>query len=382
MNPNVTIGEHAAMYVDAQVINWCKQMMNYPHTATGILLSGASMANITALNVARNSQVKHDIRHYGVQSTKGRMLLYCSTETHSCIQKATEVLGLGTDSVRKIPVNSQYQIDTSALVATIEQNLAAGHFPFCVVGNAGTVNTGAIDPLEDLALICERFGLWFHIDGAFGALAKLVPKYAPALKAIEIADSVAFDLHKWMYMPYEVGCVLIRNGEKHRNTFSVTPNYLLQEHRGLAGGPDPINNYGLELSRGFKALKVWMSLKEHGLVKYTNMIEKNISQAFYLSELIMQASNLELLSPVTLNIVCFRYIRKGMSTTALNDLNKELLIRLQEQGIAAPSSTLLEGKYAIRVCIVNQRTQQADIEYLVTETLRIGHEISSPPTSA
>ncbi|WP_052496235.1 pyridoxal phosphate-dependent decarboxylase family protein [Pedobacter lusitanus] len=375
MNPNVTIGEHAPMYVDQQVVNWCKQIMNYPESATGILLSGASMANITALNVARNSQLKLNIRKTGVKAVPGQLVLYCSAETHSCIQKAAEVLGLGTDAVRKIKTNSDYQININELVKAIEADLAEGFYPFCVVGNAGTVNTGAIDPLDELAAVCLKYNLWFHIDGAFGALAKLVPAYSARLKAIEKADSVAFDLHKWMYMPYEIACVLIKDNHAHRSSFAVTPEYLLQQERGLAGGPDPVNNYGMELSRSFKALKVWMSLKEHGLEKYAEVINKNILQAFYLEKLVQQADNLELLCPVNLNIVCFRYVHQGLSVNDLEELNKEIIIQLQEQGIASPSSTILNGIYAIRVCIVNQRTLQADLDLLIEEIIRIGDQL-------
>jgi aromatic-L-amino-acid/L-tryptophan decarboxylase len=372
MNPNVTIGEHASMYVDRQVVNWCKQMMNFPENATGILLSGASMANITALNVARNTQLAKPVRTKGIGVVAKPMRIYCSVETHSCIQKAAEACGLGTEAVRKIEVNDNYQIDTEALEIAIEQDLAQGFAPFCIVGNAGTVNTAAIDPIDKLLEISKKYNLWLHIDGAFGALAKLVPRFAPQLKALEEADSIAFDLHKWLYMPYEIGCVLIRNAAAHRDSFSVTPSYLLQEVRGLAGGLDPINNYGLELSRGFKALKVWMSLKEHGMRKYAEMIEKNIQQAFYLGHLIEQTQDLELLTPVTMNIVCFRFKKSEISEQQLNELNKELLIQLQEQGIASPSSTVLKNRYAIRVCIVNQRTRKADLELLVQETQRIG----------
>jgi glutamate/tyrosine decarboxylase-like PLP-dependent enzyme len=375
MNPNVGIGEHAAMYVDYQVVEWCKQMMNYPSTASGILLSGGSMANITALAVARNHQSGKDIRKDGLTKPGLYLTLYCSSETHSCIQKAAEVLGLGTDSVRKIPVDHNYRIDTIALVKTIEEDIVNGFTPFCIIGNAGTVNTAAIDPLQELLEIRDRFKLWLHIDGAFGALAKLVPEYEASLKAIEQADSVAFDLHKWMYMPYEVGCTLIRNSDAHRNTFAITPNYLLKHERGLAAGPEPMNNFGLELSRGFKALKVWMSIKEHGLEKYTDMIRQNIAQAYYLGELIGREDKLELLAPVSMNIVCYRYWKEGITREALNNLNKEIVMQLQEEGIASPSSTLLNDNYAIRVAITNQRSRKSDFELLVKETMRLGKKL-------
>jgi aromatic-L-amino-acid decarboxylase len=375
MNPNNAIGEHAAMYVELQVIEWCKQMMNYPPESSGILLSGASMANVTALTIARDHQLNLSVRQKGLRNVESKLVLYCSEETHSCVQKAVELIGLGTDSIRKISTDAGYRINTELLTASIEKDILDGFTPFCIVGNAGTVNTGAIDPIEEISAIAKKYNLWLHIDGAFGALAKMVPEYEEQLRYIEQADSLAFDLHKWMYMPYEIACVLVRDKQAHRNSFALTPSYLEPETRGLAGGPEPFNNYGPELSRGFKSLKVWMSLKEHGLEKYIAMIRQNIAQAFFLGQLVQQEEQLELLTPVTLNIVCYRYISEGLTNEKLNLLNKEILISLQEQGIASPSSTILKGKYAIRVAITNQRSRQSDFELLVRETLRIGNEI-------
>ena len=372
MNPNTAIGEHSAMYVDRQVVNWCKELMNFPSEASGILVSGGSMANITALTVARNSFGEEKIRQKGLKAASGQLLIYCSVETHSCIQKAAEIIGLGTDAVRKIGVNERFELDVQLLKAQLEEDLQAGFLPFCLVGTAGTVNTGAIDPMVDLLEISRAYGLWFHVDGAYGALGKLDPNYADALRAIEEADSLAFDLHKWLYVPYEVGCTLIRDAKKHRDSFAITPNYLLQEKRGLSGGLDSINNYGFELSRGFKALKVWMSIKEHGRAKYAAMIAQNNRHAAYLAELVEQNPYLELTAPLSMSITCFRMIQPGWGEEALQALNKEILLRLQEEGIASPSSTILNGKYTLRIANVNQRTQREDMDLLVREVLRIG----------
>lgn len=375
MNPNVTIGEHAPLYVDQQVVNWCKEMMGFPEDSSGILVSGGSMANITALTVARNSFADLNIRSRGLQEISSKMRLYCSEETHSCIQKAAEIIGLGTESVVKIPVNDRFEMNTSALETQIKADIDAGFIPFCVVGTSGTVNTGAIDPMQDLLEISRKYGLWFHVDGAYGALCKLDPVYAGRLKAIEQADSLAFDLHKWLYVPYEVGCTLIRDKAKHRASFAVNPNYLIQETRGLAGGPDSINNYGFELSRGFKALKVWMSIKEQGFVKYQQMIAQNNRQAEYLGELVGESEELELTAPISMSITCFRMIKEGYSEEELRSLNREILLQLQEQGIASPSSTILNGKYTLRVANVNQRARFEDMDLLVEEVLRIGRGI-------
>ena len=372
MNPNTAIGEHSAMYVDRQVVNWCKELMNFPSEASGILVSGGSMANITALTVARNSFGEEKIRQKGLKAASGQLLIYCSVETHSCIQKAAEIIGLGTDAVRKIGVNERFELDVEQLRAQLENDIQAGFHPFCLVGTAGTVNTGAIDPMVELLEISRAYGLWFHVDGAYGALGKLDANYADALRAIEEADSLAFDLHKWLYVPYEVGCTLIRDAKKHRDSFAITPNYLLQEKRGLSGGLDSINNYGFELSRGFKALKVWMSIKEHGRAKYAAIIAQNNRHAAYLAELVEENPYLELTAPLSMSITCFRMIQPGWGEEALQALNKEILLRLQEEGIASPSSTILNGKYTLRIANVNQRTQREDMDLLVREVLRIG----------
>ena len=377
MNPVVGIGEHSAMYVDEQVLAWCKTIIGFKESASGILVSGASIANLTALIVARNHYLGKNARKAGLKAVSGQLVLYCSSETHSCIQKAAEAIGLGSDAVKKISVNEHYQMNIEELKNTIREDLEKDLIPFCVVGNVGTVNTGAIDPLDEIIAVCRQFNLWFHIDGAFGALTKLVPEYSERLKGIEVADSIAFDLHKWMYMPYEIGCVLIKNAEAHKNAFAVSPNYLLNHERGVASGPESYSNFGLELSRGFKSLKAWMSFKEHGIEKYAYLIKQNIEQAHYLSDLIKQSPYLELITPVSMNIVCFRYSIEEASKQQLDILNKEIVMQLQEQQIATASSTFLKGQYTIRAAITNHRSKRSDFETLVKEVVRIGNELKS-----
>ncbi|MFZ1750825.1 MAG: pyridoxal-dependent decarboxylase, partial [Saprospiraceae bacterium] len=374
MNPNATIGEQSAMYVDLQVIQWCKEMMDFPKDASGMLLSGGSMATTTALIVARNHMIAL-VRKEGLQRASLRPVMYCSVESHSCVIKSAEVIGIGTEGLRMIKVHQDYTINLFLLEEAILKDIKSGYNPFCIVANAGTVNTGAIDDLKGLRALADKYDLWLHIDGAFGALAKLVPEYKEQLATIAFADSVAFDLHKWLYMPYEVGCVLIRNSEAHRNAFAIAPKYLLNHERGLAAGPDSLNNYGIELSRGFKALKVWMSIKEQGIKKYADQIEKNIHQARYLGALVRDQSALQLLAPISLNVVCYRYFNRALTQETLNFVNKEIVMILQEEGIASPSSTILDGIYAIRVAITNHRSLQEDFDILVTQTLRIAQEV-------
>jgi aromatic-L-amino-acid/L-tryptophan decarboxylase len=374
MNSNVTNGDHAAMYIDQQVIEWSKEMLGFPQTGGGMLVSGCSMANITAIVVARNAFNKN-IRAQGIEQ---KLVVYASVETHCSVQKAVEIAGIGAKGLRKIPVDKDFRMDINALQLQIAIDKKEGNLPFCIVANVGTVSTGAMDPLDELAAICKKEKFWLHIDGAFGALAKLAPAYKTQLKAIEIADSVAFDFHKWMYIPYEVGCILFKNKELQRNSFAITPPYLLRHERGLAAGPEGLNNYGIELSRGFKALKIWMSLKEHGIEKFSQLIQQNINQVLYLQTLIQKQPQLEMLTPVTLNIACFRYkpLKFNASVGELNRLNKEIVMQLHEKGLAAPSYTILDGNYVIRVANLNHRSTQSDFEVFVKEVIRLGDTIA------
>jgi len=372
MNCNVGIGDQAPMYVDQQVIDWCKQLMSFPPQSSGALVSSASVANLNALIVARNS-VSSSIRKSGINGQK-RMVIYASTETHSSIQKAAEIIGIGSDGVRKVKVDDKYEMDTVHLQELIEEDKKEGNIPFCIVANAGTVNTGAIDPLDKIFWICCKENLWMHVDGAFGALLKLLPEYEEQLDCLEFADSITFDLHKWMSIPYEAGVVLVKDADMHRKTFALQPDYISNNERGIAAGPELTSNFGFELSRNFKALKVWMSLKEHGLEKFARIIRQNITQAKYLTELIEQSEELELTAPTATNIVCFRF-NPQKDDVDLDKLNKEILMRLQESGIAAPSYTRLNGNYCMRVANVNHRTITNDFDVLLNEVIKIGNQV-------
>jgi glutamate/tyrosine decarboxylase-like PLP-dependent enzyme len=386
MNTNSgDLDHHSAIHVEKQVIDWFKEMLGFPTSASGLLTSGCSAANLIGLAVARNAKAGYDLRWEGIRVAPHKMVLYASQEIHSSIQKAVELLGLGSDALHYVPVNEYFQIDLEGLKAAIAQDRQEGHLPFCVVGAAGTANTGAIDDLDALADICHQENLWLHVDGAFGAWAALTPGARNQVVGMERADSLAFDLHKWMYLPYEIGCVLVRHEEEHRKAFSLTPVYLSREDdgRGLTGGDLPwLTDYGFQLSREFRALKAWMSLKEHGSRKYGRMIQQNIDQARYLAELIDATPELELVAPVTLNVVCFRYIGSGLGDAALDALNKEILVELQEQGIAVPSGTTIAGKYVLRVGHTNHRSRREDFDVLVREVIRIGQELAQPAVKA
>jgi glutamate/tyrosine decarboxylase-like PLP-dependent enzyme len=308
------------------------------------------------------------------------MVLYASQEVHSSIQKAVELLGLGSEALRLLPVNDFFQIDLQALKVAIDRDRGDGYLPFCVVGAAGTTNTGGIDDLDALSDLCQQENLWLHVDGAFGAWAALSPKAKRRVVGLERADSLALDLHKWMYMPYEIGCILVRHEAQHRNAFSLTPDYLAhgEGERGLSGVDLPwFSDYGFQLSRGFRALKAWMSLKEHGSRKYARMIQKNIDQAVYLGERVAASPELELSAPITLNVVCFRYVAPDLDDAALDELNKTIVVELQEQGVAVLTGTVIKGMYVLRVANTNHRSRREDFDVLVSEVIRIGRELTA-----
>jgi aromatic-L-amino-acid decarboxylase len=364
-------------YVELQVLDWCKEMLGYPLGAGGLLTSGCSASNLIALAVARNAGAGFDVRGEGLAGP--RLTIYCSAEAHSSLTKAVELLGMGTRSLRRVPTDDLLRIDVAALAGMVAQDRDDGLLPICVVGVAGTTNTGSIDDLPGLADFCEREGLWFHVDGAFGAWAAIAPASRHMVAGMERADSLAFDLHKWMNLTYPVGCVLVRDAQAQLRTFSLTPSYLAhgEGERGLTGVDVPwLSDYGFELSRGFKALKVWMALKEHGVDKFGRVIQQNIDQARYLAGLVTATPELELALTVALNIVCFRYVRSGLDDAALDQLNKDIELELQERGIAVPSVSTIGGRTYLHVAVANHRSRREDFDLLVREVVRLGEELA------
>ncbi len=374
--------EVASTHVELQLLNWLKEMLGYPAEASGLLVSGGSMANLVGLAVARNRAAAFDIRRQGISAIgEPRMIFYASSETHSSVRKAIELLGLGNESLRTVPVLDDFTMDVAALRAAITSDRQRGYHPACIIANIGTVNTGAVDPLPVLADIASSERLWLHADAAFGAFARLSPQSAALVDGLERADSLAFDLHKWLYVQYDCGCVLVKDSEAHRNTFSVLPSYIRSLDRGIASGPFNFSEYGVQLSRSFRALRAWMGLKSEGVQRYAEQIEQNIRQARYLTELVMQHPELELLAPTALNIVNFRFVAEGLDAAALDELNAEILMTLQERGIAAPSSTVLNGKFSLRVAICNHRSRRDDFDILVESVVAIARGLTGKVAS-
>ena len=377
MNPNAAGAEQAAFYVETQVLEWFREMMGLPAGASGLLVSGGSMANLVGLTVGRDRRAGGDVGRDGLRALQP-LRVYCSSETHNSVDKAMGVLGLGASSLVRIPVDDAFRIDVAALKRAIASDRANGARPVCIIGNAGTVNTGSIDDLHALRAIADREQAWFHVDGAFGALAMLPESTRPLVAGLETADSLAFDLHKWMYMPYEAGCVFIRRAEDHRGIFAPAASYLAKDTRGIAQGTDWFSDRGIQLTRGFRALKIWMSLKEHGVDKYARLIEQNVEQARYVDALIRNEPELEILAPTALNIVCLRY-RGSVPEDQLDEVNREILLRIQEGGFAVLSPTRLKGRYTLRIAITNHRSRTQDLHDIVTELLRLGRLVGGSP---
>ena len=366
-------------YVEMQVVDWCRELLGFPPGTSGLITSGCSSSNLIGLAVARNTMAGYDLRAEGMHVAGKQMTLYCSDEVHSSVQKAVELLGFGNNALRRVPVNDSLQIDIAVLRQMIAADRAKGCHPVCIVGAAGTTNTGAIDDLNALADICAEEMCWFHVDGAFGAWAAIAPEYRHLVAGMERADSLAFDLHKWMYLAYPIACVLVRDASRHRHAFSLTPTYLAhgEGDRGLTGVDVPwLSDYGFELSRGFLALKAWMTIKEQGIEKFGRLIGQNIDQAHYLAMLVQDSPDLELALPVSLNIVNFRYVRPGLAGDRLDVLNKEIEVQLQEQGVAVPSIVSIHGRKYLHVAITNHRSRREDFELLVREVIRIGNELA------
>jgi glutamate/tyrosine decarboxylase-like PLP-dependent enzyme len=367
LNANLGGRDHAPIEVERQIIRWAAQLFGFPQSATGLFVTGTSMANMLGVLVARADAFGIGVRRKGVAAYKKRPTAYASAAAHGCIAQAMDLCGLGSDALRLVPTNERHQIDPAALTAAIAADRAAGLTPFLVVGTAGTVDVGAIDDLAALANIAEHEALWFHVDGAFGALAILAPDLAPRLAGIERADSLALDFHKWGQVPYDAGFILVRDGALHRRTFASQAAYLRRETRGLAAGSPWPCDFGPDLSRGFRALKTWFTLKVYGTDALGAVISRTCHLARRLERRILATPQLELLAPVELNIVCFRY--RGDDADALN---ARIVADLHESGIVAPSTTMIGTRLAIRAAIVNHRTEERDVDALVDAVVAFG----------
>lgn len=388
MNSPVSGYDQAASLVEHQVLRWLAELLDFPPESTGLLTSGGTVANLIALLVARNLATGQQIRKTGVDIATGRMKVYASAAVHSWADRACDWVGLGSDSLRKVPVDARHRIKVDELAEMIRDDRARSMRPLCIIGTAGTVSCGATDDLHALADLAAAEKLWYHIDGAFGALAKLSPKYRHICDGLERADSIAFDLHKWTCMQYEQGVVLVRDPKAHLDSFAYTSSYLDTFRAGLAVNPIEFSSRGIQLSRGFRALKVWMQLSAYGADRIGAVIEQNIDDVQYLRSCIEREPRLELLGPADMNVCCFRYVpaQSGSSAAAgepalseaqLDALNTELLVRLHESGIAVPSNARIDGRFALRIANVNHRSRQEDFDTFINAVLKLGETLAS-----
>jgi aromatic-L-amino-acid/L-tryptophan decarboxylase len=371
LNANLGGRDHAPIEVERQITEWTRQIFGFPESASGLFVTGTSMANLIGVLVARTAALGTDVRHAGLKDAGTRLRAYTSAAAHLCIAQAMDLSGLGVDALRQIPTDRHQRIDIAALRDAITADRKAGLQPFLVVGSAGTVDIGAIDDLAALRDICRDETLWFHVDGAYGALAMLSPALAPRLAGIETADSIAFDFHKWGQVPYDAGFILVRDGERHRETFASPAAYLRRETRGLAAGSAWPCDYGPDLSRGFRALKTWFTLKAFGTQQLGAVIARSCALARYLERRVLAEPELELVASAQLNIVCFRYRAEDADA-----VNAKVVVDVQESGIAAPSTTIIDGRLAIRAALFNHRTQQRDVDALVDAVLDFGRAIA------
>jgi aromatic-L-amino-acid decarboxylase len=355
--------------IEKRVVKWTAEMINYTPNAGGAMVSGGSEANLAGLTVARNIFFKKfNIKENGLFGMKP-FTVYCSKETHNCIDKSVTLLGIGTNQLRRIETNQDLTIDTKALEKQIIEDIEHGFMPFCLIGNAGTVNTGAIDDLTILAEIAEKYQMWFHVDGAYGGLASSLPSLKDKYAGLEKADSIALDFHKWLYQPFEIGCILVQDWGKMRETYFKEADYLatsLQENRNARL---EFNEHYFQLSRNAKAFKVWMSVKAYGFERIQKMIQKDIDLTGFLAKLITKSPDFELKSKSDLAVVCFRYTGNYKIEEEIVAINQKLIPALEADGRIFITGTKLNNQFVLRACIINHRKQASSIEYLL-ETIR------------
>ena len=361
----------AATELELHLMRWLADRFGLPPGAGGLMTSGGASSNLTALKAARDARTDGDVRQDGVDGL--RLVLYASREAHATIAEAADMLGLGERAVRAIATDGSYRMRMDELRRAVADDLAAGMRPFAVVATAGTTATGAIDPLPEVAAICAEHGLWLHVDAAYGGAAALAPALRPLLAGIDRADSIAFDPHKWLYTPQSSACLLVRDPRNLLRSYSIDAAYV-RDDATLSGRGLNIGELGPQWSRAFLALKVWLSLAAHGTAAYGRRIAHDVELARYLDARVRAHPDLEPMCPVTLSIACFRYApaAAGLDDAGLDALNERLMIAIRRDGRAFPSNAELGGRYCLRACLVNHRTEAADIDALVDAAVRLG----------
>jgi len=358
----------AATEIEQALVRWFTGQFGLPESAGGLFVSGGAMANFSALKVARDARCGFDVGAKGVAAGPP-LALYSSTEAHHVIDRAADMLGLGRDAVRRIPVDTEWRMISARLDRAIKRDVAAGVRPVAAVGTAGTVATGAVDPLDAIADVCQRHGLWFHVDAAYGGPAVLAAELRPLFSGIERADSIAFDPHKWLYTPHSGGCVLYRDRSLAEGAFALNPDYIHEDKERSGHGFDHLT-IGPQFSRGFAAFKVWISLLAHGRAAYARRIAQDVALARYLAERVAERPEFELSAPAVLSICCFRYVPPDLPPSPGRDayldlLNERLMTEIWLDGRVLCSNAVLDGRFVLRACIVNFRTEAAECDRLL-----------------
>lgn len=371
LNANITCWRSgpAGTELEQLVVRWLGTLIEYNGDAKGLLTSGGSMANMIALLVASRRKLGAEVSFKGLWNSGAPLIVYASEEVHLSIPKAADILGLGRDHVRTIACDDRQRMRVASLREQIAKDLHDGLRPCCVVASAGTVNTGVVDPLEEISAVAREFDLWFHVDGAYGAPGILDPRKKHLFRGLERADSVSLDPHKWLYVPVDAGCLLFRDPQPVRAAFNTEDADYIKVHGHSDDEAFAFWDYGVELSRRFRALKVWLTLGYYGARRIADAISNDIALAAYLGELVSAADDFELLAPVELSICCFRYVRPGLDDAELNRLNQRIMGRVQTSGRAYLSNATINGRFALRACITNFRTTKSDIEETL-ETVR------------
>lgn len=357
--------------LEIRVLKWICQFIGYPETSMGGILDGGSTANFNALAVARKNKAPEELSEEGIYNLKP-MTIYMSEQGHSSLDKAVDMLGIGKKYLRKVKTDDQFRIDLADLEEKIKEDRSKGLHPICVVGIAGTTNTGSVDDLKGIASIAKKYDLWYHVDAAYGGPAARVSSVEHLFKGMELADSVVIDPHKWMYIPFEAGCFLVKDPEKLRRTFSTIPDYLRSDEDN---GRTDLMEYQLPLTKGFKSLKIWMSLKAYGANRLAETIQEDIDHAKYLAKLIEESEDFELLAPVPLSIVVFRYTPKNSSEEEIASKNKKLLPAIEQDGRIFLTGTKVHGKTALRTCFINPRTEMKHVENILDVVRDLGSSL-------
>lgn len=353
--------------IELVTIDWLREMCGLPETAGGLFVSGGSMANLTALMTACRAKL---------DGRSENAIVYFSDQTHSSIEKALRILGFAREQIRKLPSDDAFRLQIESLRQAVAQDRADGKQPFCVIANSGTTNTGAVDPLNDLADLCAQENLWLHVDGAYGAAACLSERGKKLLAGIERADSLSLDPHKWLFQPFEIGCVLVRDARLLKKTFHTMAEYLEDTKRAEE---EEINyyDYGVQLTRGFRALKLWLSLKTFGAAAFREAINRGFELAEFAEDLLRKSDRWQIITPATMGMVTFRYVAEGCSENEINEIHRRMVEMMAEDGFAFANSTALRGQIVMRLCTINPRTTEQEIRATIEQIEQFGRELQN-----